>query len=145
MEDFMNLWTHILYDFEDEFPELASRVVAWCSLNETEIIVKLDDGMVYAYDSADGRVRPYFESRLKIEDASEKEWRERFGLRLRNRMQRNDVSSEELSYMTGISQVMISRYLNGRATPSGYNLDLIATALRCYIRDLTPYKKEIRG
>ena len=145
MNDFMNLWAPLFYEFEDTYPELASQVVEWCPLNETEIIVKLYDGTVYAYDSADRRYSPYFESRVIVEDVDERRWRESFSIRLRNRMKRNRVTSDELSYMTGISRITISKYMNGRATPSGYNLERIANALGCYIRDLTVFKKERRG
>ena len=142
MHDIMDLWTPLLHDFKREYPELALRFVGWCPHSETEILVEIDDGAVYNYNSSDGSIGPYFKSRRLIEDVNEQEWRDNFSLRLRTRMRRTQITSDELSEATGISRIMISRYMNGRATPSLYNSEKIADVLGCYVRDLTVFKKE---
>jgi len=48
----------------------------------------------------------------------------------------NCISQEELSERTGISQVMISKYLNAKATPSFYRIEQIARVLKCSVSEL---------
>lgn len=144
MKDISHLWEPILDDFKRDHPELISRIVEWGPYSDTEVVVELDDDTHYIYDSTDGGVRPYFESRRLITDASEQDWRDNFALRLRHRLHRKNMTSEELSDITGISRITISKYTNGKATPSMYNAEKIADALGVYLRDLTVFKKERR-
>ena len=46
------------------------------------------------------------------------------------------VSEMELSEMTGISAVTISKYLHGKSIPNGRNIRKIAMALGCTPNDL---------
>lgn len=50
---------------------------------------------------------------------------------LRRMMRRKQIRQNELSDLTGISEVSISRYVNGRRTPSVKELHKIALALDC--------------
>ena len=46
------------------------------------------------------------------------------------------MNRDLLSYKTGISTVTLSKYMNGKTTPSTYNIQKIAQALRCSVTEL---------
>jgi len=73
--------------------------------------------------------------RINVE-RNEAGWRHAFANNLAKNMHDKYISQSELSNVTGISSVSLSRYINERATPSGYNLEKIADALGCDITDL---------
>ncbi len=52
-----------------------------------------------------------------------------FGKRLTSRMRANDISTEKLSEMTGLSMATIRGYMAGRAAPSRTSISLITNAL----------------
>ena len=64
---------------------------------------------------------------------SEQQCREEFSIRLKRLMYRQGVTQKELSEETGISEMTISNYMNGKRTPSFYNVDKISKALKCSI------------
>jgi hypothetical protein len=70
--------------------------------------------------------------------SDEQSWRDIFSHKLSEKMRIRGMNREILSYETGISVVSIGKYLNGKSTPSTYNMELIATALSCTIRELLP-------
>ena len=64
-------------------------------------------------------------------------WLKMFGDNLTSLMREVGYSQKELAEDTGLSESTISRYMNGKATPSGYNLERLADALKCSISELT--------
>lgn len=60
---------------------------------------------------------------------SEIEWRKGFGRNLLNIMNRWKISQHELAIKTGLSDSTISKYVNGRATPTVYALMKICEVL----------------
>jgi transcriptional regulator with XRE-family HTH domain len=62
---------------------------------------------------------------------TEDQCRTEFGKRLIRRMYDKRMSQKELSSETGISEQMLSRYINGKSTPSFYIVDKIAKVLNC--------------
>lgn len=63
--------------------------------------------------------------------------RREFGRRLKTLLELRGMTQNELSEETGISQVSISKYLNGKSDPSLLNVLKIARALDCSLDDLT--------
>lgn len=70
------------------------------------------------------------------DNITEDEYRHEFGIRLYQAMTRRCVSQIELSEMTGIGRITINRYINYKVTPSLYNADKIAKALKVSINEL---------
>ena len=64
---------------------------------------------------------------------TEEECSKEFGRRLRRIMLIKGVSQLELSELTEISRVLLSRYMNGKSNPGFYNIDKIARALDCSV------------
>lgn len=97
-----------------------------------ELIMIFKDGSKRSYYDMDKTLRKLPSG----DNLTEDEYRYEFGIRLYQAITRRCVSQLELSDMTGISTVTISKYVNGRATPSLYNADKIAKALKVSINEL---------
>lgn len=54
----------------------------------------------------------------------------RFSKNLKNLMQKQNLTQQELAEKVGVSQVMIAKYLNGGSTPRGATLIAIAKVFR---------------
>ena len=68
--------------------------------------------------------------------ANEDEWRRKFSFKLYRTMMAKLKSQEDLAYESGLSQSVISKYINGKSTPSVYKLQKISDALGCSVSDL---------
>ena len=115
------------------FPFLAKEAVEFKDDGKFELIVKLKSGEVISYDDLEKTIRNLPGN---SDCMTENECRTEFGIRLRNIMFRKGITQAELSSMTGITQTMISKYITGKTSPSFYNVDKIAKALRCSIEEL---------
>ena len=58
-------------------------------------------------------------------------YKKEFSSNLQRVLNDKNVSQRKLSEDTGISEVSISRYLNGKRIPSFYTIEKIALALKC--------------
>ena len=107
-----------------------------------EITVRLDDRTFWVFDMIGPTIKPLGDKDLNPEaedDISEEEYRIRLSKNLRIKMHRTAVSQDVLARRSGISTVMINRYMNAKATPSTYNLERIARALQCSPTELLVY------
>lgn len=141
MRDILNIWEPILESFRDneKYTYIAERMKSWSPYDETRIIIEMGEDYHYIYDMSDDSLN-LFINRVETEELlSEEEWLERFGRRLCAKMKKAGISQGELSEMTGISTVSISKYMNGRAMPSAYKLKQIARCLGCYYRELIEF------
>lgn len=68
-------------------------------------------------------------------------WRKEFSKLLHNKLKCTGITQEQLAAETGISRITISKYLNQRATPSGYNLNLIAKCLNCPVSEFADIRQ----
>ena len=118
---------------ELRYSSLYANAVEFIRVGPFELIVKTQDGKAWLYDDSEGTVVNLEPDRLNI---SEESYRLQFGMRLKRLLMTKGISQQDLSNITGISTVMISHYINGKATPSGYNIDKIAMALGCEFTDL---------
>ena len=117
-------------NFAMRFPFIAEKVVEWSENSEYDITVRLEDSSMFLYDNIEGSIRKLpSDSRSLTKDECNRE----FGERLMRMMRRKAVTQEELSERTGIGQAQISRYLNGKNSPSFYIVDKIAKALNCSV------------
>ena len=123
----------VTHEFKMYFPTIFEKGVKYTGNDFGELIVKLEDGSYISYDTYEHTIR-----NLPRDDKnmSENECRREFSIRLYKTMIRKGMAQNELSERTGISEVTISKYMNGKATPSFYNVDKIAKALNCSVEDL---------
>ena len=129
-------WDGVIKDFERNNPDLIDAVVDWYPVGQMRIVVVLEDGRRLVYEFIGNRTYSYYDpERKEIND--EETWRQEFTRRLRKKMEYMGYNRDRLSADSGISLVTISKYLNGKATPSGYNLERICRALKCTVFELT--------
>ena len=118
--------------FELRHPSAAKEVdEVFYEDGSFEIIMRMKNGDLMSYYEPDGSLR-----KLPNNDISENECRREFGIRLTRMMWSRGITQITLSAITGIPQRSISKYMNGKMTPSFYNVERIARALDCSVDEL---------
>lgn len=133
-------WNNIVDEFARLHPLIAEKVIDWYPSGQLELTVRTDEGDKYAYDFIEKKIRflgNIYAEQDEMSSIDELEWRRKFASVLDAKMRRVCISQSALSELTGISMVSISKYINGKATPSTYNLSKIARALHCSTHELT--------
>ena len=132
-------WEKIFKEFVSRMFVRKEAVVDWYPSGQLEITVKMEDGSRMRYDylsKTTGTVK--LAEGIVGRDVIEDDWRSEFGYRLARRMRLKAISQADLANEVGISTVTLSRYLNGRATPTGYMLFRLSQALGCSMSELSP-------
>ena len=125
-------------DFKEQFPLMSENAIEYGLTDQMEITVWFSDGKKAIYNYLRKTVRMLHCKRsYESERPSEEDWKNDFSIILKKRMDARHIKQKELSEYTGISQQIISRYLNGKSTPTAYNLMLIAKSLGCSPTELT--------
>ena len=75
---------------------------------------------------------------------TEVEWIKEFGTNLKRIMYENNITRRELSKDTGLTEVSVSRYINGLRVPSTITLLKLAYALDCDLDDLADFGSTIK-
>ena len=105
------------------------------------IVAYLDDGTAFEFNSLDNTIRDV--TKIYIHDTNdtldEESWRKEFGHNLRKAIVNRGINQDKLSEMLGISRQMLTRYVKGTSTPSGYNISRLAKVLDCDVRELTKF------
>lgn len=119
------------------YPRIVEGAVEFIDNGPFEIVVKMENGETLSYDDLYDSVRRLPSNSREM---TEEECRKEFGYRLRQMMTIKNVNQLELSERTGINQPTLSNYINGKTSPTLYNIDRIAKALGCSI-DAFTYNK----
>lgn len=135
MQDFYD-YGYIFQDFEIQFPIISRLTVTWRYFMDEVIIVDLDDGTSIFYDFANKSYRT-IRGETDVTKMSEEKWKQEFGRRLARKMELKNMTQRRLSELTGVSHIMIGRYLNGTSIPSLFMATKIATILGCSVSDLS--------
>lgn len=128
-------WNYNIEYFEHVYPELAEQVVDWYPYKQMHLMVKLNDGSRYVYNITNHNLYKFYDPVDPIIE-DEESCRQDFARKLRNKMNTILITQEMLANESGISRITISKYLNGRATPSIYNLRRICDVLGCTANEL---------
>lgn len=115
------------------FPMFCQDAIDIYENGPFELILVMDDENRWSYCDFDNTIRKL----PKGPELTEEEYRYEFGVRLSDILYRRGISQGELSEMTGIGYVSISRYVNGLATPSFSNASRIARALHVSLDTFT--------
>ena len=118
--------------FDLHFPLIAQKTISCKDVGFNTFVMSLNDGRKFLFNIIECSIRRLPKN---SNDISEDECRHEYGRRLRHIMWCRGMSEQELSEITGIHSVALSRYINGKVSPSFYNADKIAKALRCSIDD----------
>ena len=134
-------YEQILNSYKTWHPRLYEHTLECMPSSRYCIVASLDDGSKIEYNDLDNSIREV--TRFYICESSneldEESWRKEFGRKLRTIIAERGISQEHLSEMTGISRQMLSRYVRGNSTPSGYILARLAEVLECDVRELTKF------
>lgn len=133
------MWDSVFDELKIRFPNIYERAVHWYPVGRNHIVIKTTDMLEYIYDWENKQVYTKKVYLPDEDDIDECIWREQFGKKLRNMMHFKGIPLYELSKRTRISEVSLSKYINGKATPSGSNIDRIARALSCTSLELTNF------
>lgn len=142
MKKGIDYWETMFEYYASIYPQYAERTINWFPSGQMEITVRLDDRTFWVFDMIGPTLKPLGNRDLNPEaedDISEEEYRIRLSKNLRIKMHHTAVSQDVLARRSGISTVMINRYVNAKATPSMYNLERIARALQCSPTELLVY------
>lgn len=123
----------IVKSFENEHPNLAKNVACYRELGGYDLLIEYEDGSAIVYSDFDKTFRRLPNDPFNMTDS---ERRYEFGTRLRRKMFVKRISQLELSRRTGISNVMLSRYINGKSDPSYITVEKICNALGCDMDEL---------
>lgn len=136
----------VVNEFKMWYPTFYRQTAEYIVNGYHSLLAILDDGTKLEFSSLDNTVRdvtqlydPEYNSHM-----SEIEWRNSFGIRLKSLLHDRSIKQEALADMLGISRPMLSKYINGKATPSSYNLNRIAKVLNCDVRDLVDFDYLLR-
>ena len=132
---------HLFDDMRKYCSFLVDDVVDWKQSGLSELTAILNDGTRVKYNASDHRYTILGNRSSSNEDderyfITEEECRHEFARRLRSCMRDRGMTQTMLSDLTDISQVTMSKYINGRALPGYYNIGRLARALRCSVNDL---------
>ena len=123
--------------FELRHPRAAKEVdEVFYEDGSFEIVMRMKNGDLMSYYEPDGTLR-----RLPNDNITENECRREFGIRMTRMMWSRGMTQTTLSEITGIPQKSISKYMNGKMTPSFYNVERIARALKCSVDELRCFAK----
>lgn len=126
-------------DFKEQFPLVAQQVVEYTVTDRMELTLWLTERRKAIYNCLTHSIR-YMKCRRSSDEEpfpNEEDWKRDFATMLAKKMRSNNINQKELSELTGISQQLLSKYMNAKAAPGAYNLMLISNALGCSASELT--------
>lgn len=124
--------------FIKQYQHLYVRAKSWEAYGSDELMIEMKNGDLYLYEWLYRRVVPI----KLIEDPSElteEEWKRGFSHFLEKEICNSSMTKYELAETVGISTAMLSRYLTGKAIPSGRIVQRIADALERNVNDILPH------
>ena len=150
MNKYLQIWEPVLRSFEENYDikgvsnkrGVQATIVDWYPSGYSELTITMSDGMMYVYNLIGNSITP-IRNKDDVEDSrdeisrDEGAWRKNFSKRLVIKMKKKGISQDRLSRLSGISTVTLSKYMNGLASPSGYNLERLSRALGCSVSELT--------
>lgn len=136
----------IIREYKLWYPSFYDRTVDISITGYHMLLAVLDNGNKVEFSLLDNGLRDvtHIYNVETDDDMCEEEWRKRFGDRLKTLIRDRSFNHETMSELLGISRVMLSRYINGKATPSSYAINRIARVLNCDVRDLVDFNYILR-
>lgn len=127
---------HRLVDFIGDFPQVIKFVTGCWEYAPLKLIFEIS-GKFYLYEIGIPELREicFFDD---PEILTDDQWNECFGYRLREAMWNKHMHRYELAVAAGISEVNLSRYINGLHTPKMNTVVRLANALDCTLEEFLP-------
>ena len=123
----------ILEQFRMYFPNLYDRTIDWWKSGPYHITVLLDNNDRVEFDSSDNTIRwiPKFDRSVDGDI-----FRKEIGRNIRKFIIYRGLRQQEVSEKVGITEAMLSRYINGTSMPRLDKLYDLARVLNCRVEDL---------
>lgn len=133
--------------FKSTYPNLGKTAKYYHHEQGLSIRLYFEDGSMMIYDFEKNRItsgviepEPYYiEEGCEyevVDNRTEKEMTERFGVNLRWEMRRSKLTQKELSELADIPIRTLGRYVRGERMPNMYVMNRIAQALKCPMNHL---------
>jgi putative transcriptional regulator len=103
-------------------------------INEWDLLITFKNGKKFIYDTFTNYYRGVFYE--TVDELTDEQEKKEFSRRLRILMKRKFITQEQLAELLGMTQTMISRYINGKALPSVLVVRKIAKILDCSMDEL---------
>ena len=133
-----NTYDDLIDNFELYFPTIAKHAVHWYPSGRHCITIVLDDGTRTVYDDMLKTMRNVTNLQ-ECDLLSEDEFKTELGRKLRSIMADKGIGQSYLADISGVTRLTISKYMNGTAAPTVYNLIKLARALDCAVSELIDY------
>lgn len=124
----------LIKDFELHFPDIARYAERYELRNYGQLLIFRSDDIMSIYDWYS---KSLFNFKEELFDNDEALWRRFFSVELRRLLKQSNMNQKDLSRLTGISEITISKYFNGSATPSAFNLKKMAKAFGVSVTEFT--------
>lgn len=115
-------------------------VLDWHTPDPWSIVISFSNGKTYHYDQLTNLIReqqPLDED--GYEELEDETWFNLFRIKLERRMRVCGFNQERFADALGITQPMMSRYLDGKSYPNIIMLKKMAKVLNCHINDLVDF------
>lgn len=123
----------ILNQFNMWFPSLYEQTVDWWKSGPYHITALLKDNSRVEFDSSDNTIRWI----TKIDYSTDNDTlRKEIGRNIRKFIEYRGCRQQDIADQAGITQAMLSRYINGTSMPGLDKIHNLAAALNCQISDL---------
>ena len=100
------------------------RVVTSIEVSPTELLLEFDDGRVLIYDDIYNNLYP-------VDFDSREGWLREFGRRVHHYAALRGIRQGDLAQMVGVSQPLVSKYMQGKMMPSARQAYKLSVALGC--------------
>lgn len=128
-------WNSVVEEFEMWYPNIAEKVVDWYPSARFEITVKTSDDEMFIFDWLEKSI-------TRIDTIDSEQYTDRdvsimFSNKLRSKIMHKCMSMDELSELSGISRMTLSKYINAKSVPNLHNIHALSRALDCSVSELT--------
>ena len=126
-------YERLIERFKNYYPYLYEQVIDWWPSGRMDITVKLEDGLLFEYSSADNTIRK-INSDNNVKDSET--LRKEIGRHLQKVILTRGIPQSHIAEKVGITEAMLSRYIHGTSMPGVDKLYSIASVLGCRVADI---------
>lgn len=120
-----------------DFRYTVKRITRCWEYGDMDLIIELDNKKLMFYEFGTTIFRE-----IRLLDGSseptEDQWKKTFGYNLSEMMWRGKFSRNELAEAVGLSEAILSKYVNGKAIPRFHIVERLAKTLNCSVDDFLP-------
>ena len=120
-----------------DFRYTVKRITRCWEYGDMDLIIELDNKrlMFYEFATTIFRVIRLFDG---LSEPTEEQWKKTFGYNLSEAIWHSKMYQYEVAKASGISEVILSKYLTGKAIPKIHTAERLARTLNCSVDDFLP-------